>query len=131
MMSTLCEIADLEDVASILVKTRDEEGSSIAKRFQAILTSADERTGRDMEGVEGTHTRDTRDVASVGREQPLARAKPAPSARASQGSELAGRGEQVAAMGTRATPARPSPAGIDRVRGRVAALRGQGWEVRG
>ncbi len=34
---TLCEISDPEEVASILVKTRDEQGDSIASRFRSLL----------------------------------------------------------------------------------------------
>jgi flagellar biogenesis protein FliO len=40
-MSTLCEVTDAEDVASILTKTRDEEGASMAKRFQEVLSKED------------------------------------------------------------------------------------------
>lgn len=42
-MTTLCEITDPEEVASILVKSRDEEGESLAQKFQAILRG-EERT---------------------------------------------------------------------------------------
>lgn len=34
---TLCEISDPEEVASILVKSRDEQGDSIADRFRSLL----------------------------------------------------------------------------------------------
>ena len=36
-MSTLAEVADPEDVASLITKTRDEEGASAAAAFNAIL----------------------------------------------------------------------------------------------
>lgn len=36
-MSTLTEIIDPDDVASILVKARDEEGDSLAKKFESML----------------------------------------------------------------------------------------------
>lgn len=36
-MSTLTEIADPDEVASILVKARDEEGDSLAKKFESML----------------------------------------------------------------------------------------------
>lgn len=36
-MSMLCEINDPEEVASLLMKTREEEGDSLAKKFQSIL----------------------------------------------------------------------------------------------
>ncbi len=48
-MSTLCEITEPEQVASILVKVRDEQGDSIARRFQEVLAGADDRTARDMD----------------------------------------------------------------------------------
>lgn len=37
-MSTLAELTDPEEVASLLVKTREEEGASMARRFQAIIS---------------------------------------------------------------------------------------------
>lgn len=40
-MTTLCEITDPEEVASLLMKTREEEGDSLAKKFQAILSKED------------------------------------------------------------------------------------------
>jgi hypothetical protein len=36
-MSTLCEITDPEEVASILVKTRDAQGETLARKFQGVL----------------------------------------------------------------------------------------------
>lgn len=39
--STLCEVTDPEEVASILVKTRDAEGESMAHRFRSMLTRFD------------------------------------------------------------------------------------------
>lgn len=39
--STLCEITDPEEVASILVKTRDAEGESTAERFRSLLSRFD------------------------------------------------------------------------------------------
>jgi hypothetical protein len=39
--STLCEITDPEEVASILVKARDADGDSLAERFRGILTRFD------------------------------------------------------------------------------------------
>lgn len=40
-MSMLCEITDPEEVASILLKTREEEGDSLAKKFEAMLAKED------------------------------------------------------------------------------------------
>lgn len=38
VMSTLCEISDPEEVASILTKARDEADESISRRFEGILS---------------------------------------------------------------------------------------------
>ena len=38
-MNTLSEITDADEVASILVKSRDEEGESLAKKFESMLGS--------------------------------------------------------------------------------------------
>lgn len=40
-MTTLSEFTDPDEVASLLIKTRDEEGESMAKRFQAALAGAE------------------------------------------------------------------------------------------
>lgn len=48
---TLCEITDPEEVASILVKTRDEQGDSIASRFRSLLQG--EEAGHAEEFTEG------------------------------------------------------------------------------
>lgn len=37
-LSTLSEFTDAEEVASILVKTRDDEGDSMARRFESMLS---------------------------------------------------------------------------------------------
>jgi hypothetical protein len=44
--TTLCEVTDPEEVASILVKTRDEEGSSMAERFRTLLKRSDAEISR-------------------------------------------------------------------------------------
>lgn len=38
----LCEVTEAEDVASILAKTQDEEGASMAARFRSLLSKFDE-----------------------------------------------------------------------------------------
>ena len=40
-MTTLAEVTDIEDVASILLKTRDAETDESARRFESMLTDAD------------------------------------------------------------------------------------------
>jgi hypothetical protein len=42
-MTTLAEVRDPEEVASILLKTRDEEGNSLARRFESLL-AGEQRT---------------------------------------------------------------------------------------
>ncbi len=48
-MSTLCEITDPEEVASILLKTRDEEGDTLAQRFQAMLRGEESSAAEVLE----------------------------------------------------------------------------------
>lgn len=48
-MSTLCEITDPEDVASVLLKTRDEDAASQARRFESILRGEDRTMARVMD----------------------------------------------------------------------------------
>ncbi len=50
-MTTLCELNDPEDVASVLLKTRDEAGESIARSFERSLREADDYARR-IETVE-------------------------------------------------------------------------------
>ena len=50
-MQTLCEITDPEEVASILIKTRDEEEASKAKTFEKILRESDRRTATVVQPV--------------------------------------------------------------------------------
>jgi flagellar biogenesis protein FliO len=40
-MTTLSEFTDPDEVASLLIKTRDDEGESMARRFQAALAGAE------------------------------------------------------------------------------------------
>jgi flagellar biogenesis protein FliO len=40
-MTTLCEITEPEEVASLLMKTREDEGDSLAKKFEAMLSRQD------------------------------------------------------------------------------------------
>jgi|GEM_PF-1391409 len=40
-MTTLTEVTDAEDVASILLKVRDEEGDTLASKFQGLLSASD------------------------------------------------------------------------------------------
>ena len=45
-VATLCELNDPEDVASVLIKTRDEAGDSIARSFERSLRDADAYAGQ-------------------------------------------------------------------------------------
>lgn len=47
-MQTLTEFTDPEDVASILLKTRDEEEASLAQRFEAMLSREDDAASRAL-----------------------------------------------------------------------------------
>jgi flagellar biogenesis protein FliO len=47
-MNTLCEITDPEEVASLLLRTRDEAGESIAKQFAGLLQREDEHANRAL-----------------------------------------------------------------------------------
>lgn len=52
--STLAEVSEAEEVASLLVRTRDEEGDSLSSRFSSVLRSME----RDEGVVEGVRTID-------------------------------------------------------------------------
>ncbi|MFN0133281.1 MAG: hypothetical protein ACKVW3_12245 [Phycisphaerales bacterium] len=54
--STLCEVADPDDVASLLVKTRDDEGESMSRRFQSLLDRFDRAPAERDEATVGVRT---------------------------------------------------------------------------
>ena len=63
-LSTLCEIDDAEEVASILTKTRDAEGESIAAKFRELMSSYssgkhDEAPAIEDDGTNLTKPRDS------------------------------------------------------------------------
>lgn len=61
--TTLCELTNPEEVASILVKTRDADGESLASRFRSLLTRFD----RDMGGEDSEQGPDHgRRIVTVG-----------------------------------------------------------------
>lgn len=62
--TTLCEISDPEEVASILVKARDAEGDSMAERFRSLLTRFDTDFSRAEASPAATSRR--RQVAAAG-----------------------------------------------------------------
>jgi flagellar biogenesis protein FliO len=47
-MSTLCEFTDAEDVASLLMKTRDDREASQAETFSKALKESDRRTAQAL-----------------------------------------------------------------------------------
>ncbi len=55
--STLCEVTDPEEVASILVKARDADGDSMAERFRSLLTRFDGDMSRADPGGESVPSR--------------------------------------------------------------------------
>lgn len=54
-MQTLSEFTDPEDVASILLKTRDEEEASLAHRFEAMLSREDAAATRALSPASVAH----------------------------------------------------------------------------
>lgn len=50
-MNTLCEITDPDEVASLLLRTRDEAGESIAKQFAGLLQREDEHAGKALKAA--------------------------------------------------------------------------------
>lgn len=65
-MTTLCEITEPEEVASLLMKTREDEGDSLAKKFQAMLSNED---AWPRVGARGENVTDSALAANV--EEPL------------------------------------------------------------
>ncbi|MFO0834033.1 MAG: flagellar biosynthetic protein FliO [Phycisphaerales bacterium] len=76
-MQTLCEIDEPDQVASILLKASRNERSSIADRFQSLLSSNDRAMEKELESagrqVFRTSSGDTVELASISRPVPLAR----------------------------------------------------------
>lgn len=56
-MNTLCEITDPEEVAAILVKARDEEDESQARRFEAMLRGEGAAVSRAVSDVVAPESR--------------------------------------------------------------------------
>jgi hypothetical protein len=56
-MTTLCEVTEPEDVASILLKVRDEEGDTLARKFQGMLTGADRAAAAALDEPEPAQKR--------------------------------------------------------------------------
>lgn len=48
-LNTLCEVTDAEEVASLLVKTRDEQDESMSRRFQSLLATQESEARRVLE----------------------------------------------------------------------------------
>lgn len=57
-LTTLCEVTDPEEVASLLVQTRDAEGESISERFRSMLGRFDRETEAAERGASGGAGRD-------------------------------------------------------------------------
>ncbi|HYE62867.1 MAG TPA: flagellar type III secretion system pore protein FliP [Phycisphaerales bacterium] len=69
-MTTLTEVTDAEDVASILLKVRDEEGDTLARKFQGMLSASDRAAAAALEepaGVEITDEPTASAIASTAR----------------------------------------------------------------
>lgn len=65
-MTTLADINDPEEVASLLLKTREQEGESLSARFQSILARGTAKETPDVIDVtgDGPRTRDAQTQAS-------------------------------------------------------------------
>jgi hypothetical protein len=61
-MTTLCEVTDPEDVASILLKVRDEEGDSLAKKFQNVLSGAESEASEVLDQPVSIRTAENRAI---------------------------------------------------------------------
>lgn len=59
-LSTLCEVTDSEEVASILLKTQDESGASQAKRFTGLLSAFERQSPDPSEEEDGITLRSVR-----------------------------------------------------------------------
>lgn len=64
-LSTLCEINDAEEVASILTKTRDAEGESIAAKFRELMSSYSSGKHDEAPAIEDDGTNLTKPRGSV------------------------------------------------------------------
>lgn len=51
-MSTLCELSDPEEVASVLLKSRSHDGETIARSFERALQEADDLTDESVYGYD-------------------------------------------------------------------------------
>lgn len=51
-MQLLCELSDAEDIASILLKSRNASGDSIAQSFEQTLREADDFTDEHLRGID-------------------------------------------------------------------------------
>lgn len=111
-MQTLCEVTDPEQVASLLVKTRDEEGSTLARQFQAVLSREHVAFDRAERQPLATHP-----------------GNPATPTNA-PGAPRAGARPDTVRAATKATPVRGSEAATA-IRDRLASMRARpGVEVR-
>lgn len=77
-MQTLCEIDEPDQVASILLRASRNERSSIADRFQSLLSSSDRAMEKELESAAGrqvfrSSSGDTVELASIAKPVPLAR----------------------------------------------------------
>jgi len=81
-MSTLCEMTDPDEVASILVKARDEEGDTLARKFESMLGAfgAKHAPAATMEPKPSGSTRATAGLADLLRGSTTKKSPPKPNA---------------------------------------------------
>ncbi len=108
-MQTLCEVTDAEQVASLLVKTRDEEGSTLARQFQAVLSREHVTFDRAERQPLATHAgSDAGPGAAPTPSLPRAAARPDPARAAGKASPVRG-ADAAAAIRDRLASMRARP----------------------
>jgi len=127
--TTLCELTDAEDVASVLVKVRDADGESIDRAFRDAMERADRTTGVALgEGMPAEPAMDARFEMPV-EPKPAPRAVAAPAfeidydpedLRRTVGGSEADRNQLWEELGTDRGPRDP----IGSLRRRLEAMRG-------
>jgi flagellar biogenesis protein FliO len=110
-MTVLTELTEPEDVAAILVKTRDSASESIARRFQSILSRSEHDTDRVLSHAEASGSTPRRRTTAPEAPRALPR----------------GEAGRAAAYGLDVAVRAPSGAdAADAIRRRLAAMRAQG-----
>ncbi len=99
-MATLAELSDANDVASVLVKTRDESGESVARKFREIVDKMSEPAAAPERAVTVVAPIERADWfektgSKRARAEEATTARPIKAARASEQTHRAGRGPRM------------------------------------